>query len=216
MSKKPDYYEVLGIAKKASVEEIKAAYRSASLKYHPDRLRNKSEAEKNDAAKKFQLATEAHTVLTDASKRSIYDQYGHQGLENIKNTGNDQSYADAAGPLPTKKPASTMDVFDFFEKRAGGGNKTPTKDSGGLSSEEIRKKNAEDRIKNRGQKSNDTSSTKETFNETAEKLGDAAESLKGAGVSIEDLQRIRDKAADLLKEVDAAIVRARKNNGPQP
>lgn len=219
MSKKPDYYEVLGIAKTASVDQIKAAYRTASLKYHPDRMRNKSEAEKKEGAEKFQLATEAHKVLTDGSLRATYDQYGHQGVENAKNgSGNNQSYSDAAGPLPVKKPASEGDLFDFFEKRKGTNktSTTTTTDSDGLTAEERRKRAAEERIKNRGKKSSETTSTTETFNETAEKLSDATESLKDADVSIDDLQRIRDKAAELLKEVDAALVRARKNNGPKP
>jgi DnaJ-class molecular chaperone len=224
MSQKPDYYEVLGVAKTASVEEIKKAFRDAALKYHPDRLRGKSEPEKKVAGEKFQLAKEAHEVLTDGGKRATYDKYGHQGLDDIKNTGTtgkNQSYSDAAGPLVKKKPATEGEVFDFFEKRTGGNKTTSTTSDDGLTAEERRKKIAEDRVKNRGPKNNDsannnTSSVKETFNETAEKLGNATESLKDASLSVDDLQRIREKAEDLLNEVDAAIVRARKNNGPQP
>ena len=226
MSKKPDYYEVLGVAKTASVEEIKKAYRGASLKYHPDRLRGKSDADKKEAAEKFQLATEAHAVLTDTGKRATYDKYGHQGLENISSTGNtgkSQSYSEAFGEVKTKKPVTEGDLFDFFEKRAGDGKKTTSSSTGsdGLTNEEIRKKNADDRIKNRALKknnadNNNTPSVKETFNEAADKLSDATERLKDANLSIEDLQRIRDKAEDLIKEVDAAIVRARKNSGPRP
>lgn len=71
-----DYYEVLGVAKTSSVEEIKAAYRKAALKWHPDRSpENKSEAEH-----KFRECTEAYSVLSDTQKRQIYDTYGHEGL----------------------------------------------------------------------------------------------------------------------------------------
>ena len=71
-----DYYEVLGVARTAAVEEIKSAYRKAALKWHPDRNpENKSEAEV-----KFRECTEAYSVLSDGQKRQIYDTYGHAGL----------------------------------------------------------------------------------------------------------------------------------------
>ncbi|MEM2063087.1 MAG: molecular chaperone DnaJ [Candidatus Nitrosocaldus sp.] len=72
---KPDYYEVLGIARNATKEEIKQAYRRLALKYHPDR--NKSP----DAEEKFKLISEAYAVLSDDEKRKLYDMYGHAGLE---------------------------------------------------------------------------------------------------------------------------------------
>src|SRR5882762_4483200 len=71
-----DYYEVLGVMRTAAVEEIKAAYRKAALKWHPDRNpENKAEAEV-----KFRESTEAYSVLSDPQKRQIYDTYGHEGL----------------------------------------------------------------------------------------------------------------------------------------
>lgn len=71
-----DFYEVLGVARTASVEEIKSSYRKAALKWHPDRNpENKAEAEV-----KFRESTEAYSVLSDPEKRQIYDQYGHAGL----------------------------------------------------------------------------------------------------------------------------------------
>ncbi len=71
-----DYYEVLGVARTAAVDEINAAYRKSALKWHPDRNpSNKSEAEVN-----FRECTEAYSVLSDAQKRQIYDTYGHAGL----------------------------------------------------------------------------------------------------------------------------------------
>lgn len=72
---KRDYYEVLGLDRQATPEQIKKAYRQAALKYHPDRNRNDPTAEK-----KFKEAAEAYEVLSDSHKRSIYDQYGHAGL----------------------------------------------------------------------------------------------------------------------------------------
>ena len=71
-----DFYEVLGVAKTASVEEIKGAYRKAALKWHPDRNpENKEVAEVN-----FRECTEAYSVLSDTEKRQVYDTYGHAGL----------------------------------------------------------------------------------------------------------------------------------------
>jgi molecular chaperone DnaJ len=75
---KRDYYEVLGIAKTASEEEIKKAYRSLAMKYHPDRNMDKSDTEKAEVEAKFKELNEANECLSDASKRDQYDRYGHQ------------------------------------------------------------------------------------------------------------------------------------------
>ena len=73
-----DFYEVLGVSKTATSEEIKASYRKAALKWHPDRNpENKQEAEV-----KFRECTEAYSVLSDGEKRQVYDTYGHAGLSN--------------------------------------------------------------------------------------------------------------------------------------
>lgn len=76
MSDKRDYYEILGVERNASEDELKASYRKLALKFHPDRNPGDKEAEEN-----FKEAAEAYEVLRDAKKRAIYDQYGHQGLE---------------------------------------------------------------------------------------------------------------------------------------
>lgn len=71
-----DFYEVLGVSRTASVEEIKSSYRKSALKWHPDRNpENKEEAEV-----KFRECTEAYSVLSDQQKREVYDAYGHAGL----------------------------------------------------------------------------------------------------------------------------------------
>ena len=71
---KRDYYEVLGVAKNATKDEIKKGYRKLAIQYHPDRNPGNKEAED-----KFKEATEAYEVLSDDEKRQIYDQYGFAG-----------------------------------------------------------------------------------------------------------------------------------------
>lgn len=72
---KRDYYEVLGVERACTPEQIKKAYRQAALKYHPDRNRSDPTAES-----KFKEAAEAYEVLSDDQKRAVYDRYGHAGL----------------------------------------------------------------------------------------------------------------------------------------
>jgi molecular chaperone DnaJ len=74
-SKQQDYYETLGVAREASADEIKLAYRRMAMKHHPDRNRDNPEA---DA--KFKACSEAYEVLSDPNKRNRYDRFGHAGL----------------------------------------------------------------------------------------------------------------------------------------
>jgi molecular chaperone DnaJ len=76
MATKRDYYEVLGVNKQASDEEIKKAYRKLAIQYHPDRNPDNKEAEA-----KFKEATEAYEVLSSNEKRKLYDQYGFAGVD---------------------------------------------------------------------------------------------------------------------------------------
>lgn len=75
---KRDYYEVLGVKKDATQQEIKAAYKKMAIKYHPDRNPGNKEAEE-----KFKEAAEAYDVLHDEQKRARYDQFGHEGLNGM-------------------------------------------------------------------------------------------------------------------------------------
>lgn len=75
---KRDYYEVLGVERTASADEIKKAYRKLAMKYHPDR--NQGEKAK-EAEEKFKEVKEAYEMLSDGQKRAAYDQYGHAGVD---------------------------------------------------------------------------------------------------------------------------------------
>jgi len=75
---KRDYYDILGVPKNASEDDIKKAYRKLAMKYHPDR--NQGDGAKA-AEEKFKEAKEAYEMLSDAQKRAAYDQYGHAGVD---------------------------------------------------------------------------------------------------------------------------------------
>jgi molecular chaperone DnaJ len=77
-SSKRDYYEVLGVARDATADQIKSAYRKAAMQYHPDRNPGK----KDEVEHKFRESTEAYSVLSDAQRRETYDRFGHAGLGN--------------------------------------------------------------------------------------------------------------------------------------
>ncbi len=75
MATKRDYYDILGVSKSSSKDEIKDSYRKLALKYHPDRNKEKG------AEEKFKKISEAYAVLSDDEKRSAYDQFGHSGFD---------------------------------------------------------------------------------------------------------------------------------------
>jgi molecular chaperone DnaJ len=93
-----DYYEVLGVGRTASTDEIKAAYRKAALKHHPDK-----NPEDESAEEKFKAAAEAYSVLSDAGKRERYDRFGHEGVRGAGGPGFDPTqfmdFADILGDL---------------------------------------------------------------------------------------------------------------------
>lgn len=105
MSAKRDYYEVLGLSKTSSSNEIKSQYRKLALKFHPDR--NKSE----EAAEHFKEISEAYAVLSDSEKRKTYDQYGHAGVDGKYST--EDIFQGASGNF--------NDVFNDLFGRSGGG-----------------------------------------------------------------------------------------------
>ena len=96
---KRDYYEVLGVTKMASGDEIKRSYRRLAMKYHPDRNSGDAEAEI-----KFKECAEAYEILSDEGKRRRYDQFGHQGVQGA----HDFSHMDVG------------DIFSMFDDIFGG------------------------------------------------------------------------------------------------
>jgi molecular chaperone DnaJ len=115
MSKR-DYYEVLGVEKSSSAQDIKKAYRRVAMKYHPDR-----NPDDENADEKFKEASEAYEILSDAEKRQAYDQYGHAGVDPQMGGGGFQggSFSDIFG-----------DVFgDIFGGGGGGRRQGPQRGS---------------------------------------------------------------------------------------
>ena len=110
MSKR-DYYEVLGVAKNASDDDIKKAYRKLAMKHHPDR--NQGDGAKK-SEEKFKEAKEAYEMLSDPQKRAAYDQYGHAGVDPNMGRGRARK-ASAASPRPSATSSATSSAT------AGGG-----------------------------------------------------------------------------------------------
>ena len=81
MATKRDYYEVLGVGKDATADQIKAAYRKLAMQWHPDRWVNGTDQEKKTAEEHFKEAAEAYSVLSDPQKKQRYDQFGFAGME---------------------------------------------------------------------------------------------------------------------------------------
>ena len=109
MSAKRDYYEVLGVEKSSSVDEIKSQYRKLALKFHPDR--NKSP----DAQEHFKEISEAYAVLSDSSKRDLYDKHGHEGVDGRYST--EDIFRGAGGNFND----IFNDLFGGQGRRGGGG-----------------------------------------------------------------------------------------------
>ena len=129
MPTKRDYYEILGVDKKASASEIKSAYRKMALKYHPDK--NKA----SDAEEKFKEINESYQVLSNSEKKKAYDQFGHAAFDPASGmVGNPFSGASQQGPFTWsysnsggaggQNPFGNVDFgdpFEIFETFFGGG-----------------------------------------------------------------------------------------------
>ena len=113
MADKRDYYEVLGVQKGASADEIKKSYRKLAMKYHPDRNPDNKEAEE-----KFKEAAEAYEVLSDDDKRSRYDQFGFAGVDPNYGEGQGNPYGGGFGGF-----GDFGDLGDIFGSFFGGGSR---------------------------------------------------------------------------------------------
>lgn len=109
-----DYYEILGVQREATQDQIKSAYRKAALKWHPDRNPDK----KQEAEEKFRQCSEAYSVLSDEQKRAIYDRYGHAGLDS---RGFDTSGFNAS--IFEEFQDIFGDLFGFDQAFGGGGRR---------------------------------------------------------------------------------------------
>lgn len=122
---KRDYYEILGVARGATQDELKKAYRKLALQYHPDRNSNDPDAEE-----KFKEATEAYEVLSDPKKREAYDRFGHQGVQGGFSGGfNPETFAEFSDIFG--------DFSDFFEGLFGG-QRRQRRPGGAMRGEDLR------------------------------------------------------------------------------
>lgn len=126
-----DYYQLLGVAKNATAEEIQKAYRKQARKYHPDLHADKDEAQRKKATQKFQQIQAAYDVLSDPKKRQLYDQFGPQ-FEQMAGAGH--PYGAAGGFDPGSIDLSQLfgggggaSFEDLFGQMGGGRRRGPSK-----------------------------------------------------------------------------------------
>jgi len=137
MSSKNDYYDLLGVTKSSNAQEIKNAYRKKALEWHPDRHQG---GDKEEAEKKFKEINEAYQVLSDANKKSAYDNYGHDAFAPGGGARGGNPFAGGGNPFGGQSGPFTYtwssgggkqnpfgnadfgDPFDIFESFFGGGN----------------------------------------------------------------------------------------------
>src|SRR6476620_8902152 len=126
---KRDYYEILGLNKSASSDEIKKAYRKVAMQHHPDRNPGDKAAEE-----KFKEAAEAYEVLSDGDKRSQYDRFGHAGL-----SGNGRGFG-GHGMNMEDIFSQFGDIFgdDIFGSFFGGGGRQPSSRGRGIRGSNLR------------------------------------------------------------------------------
>lgn len=130
MASKKDYYEVLGITKNASAEDIKKAYRKLAREHHPDMVKD---TDKKHAEERFKEINEAYQVLGDSEKKKMYDQYGHTaGQQNGFGGGQQGQWGPFSYSYGTGGQGASFDPMDIFEEffgfgRGFGGQRQPRK-----------------------------------------------------------------------------------------
>lgn len=130
---KRDYYEVLGVDKNASAQEIKKAYRKLAMKYHPDKAGDDKAAEE-----KFKEASEAYEILSDNDKKAAYDQYGHAGLDGAFGPGGfDMNDFSHAGDFSDIFGSIFGDLFGFGGGFGGGSRRRGGSSNGAKRGEDI-------------------------------------------------------------------------------
>ncbi|MBF0359818.1 MAG: molecular chaperone DnaJ [Oligoflexia bacterium] len=128
---KRDYYDVLGVQKGASKEEIKKAYRKLALQYHPDR-----NPDNKDAEAKFKEASEAAEVLLSDEKRTRYDQFGHAGMDGFGGAGG--GYGFSSDDIFSNLGSIFGDIFGDFDFMGEGGRRGGGRRGGGRGRERAR------------------------------------------------------------------------------
>lgn len=120
MSTKRDYYEILGVAKTASDDEIKKSYRKLSMKYHPDRLADKTKEEQDEGEASFKEAKEAYEKLSNPQTRAAYDQYGHQdpSMNGFRHGANSANASDLEEMLSKMFGTTGHPFGDIFGQQA--------------------------------------------------------------------------------------------------
>ncbi len=128
MADEKDYYQILGVSKNASKDDLKKAYRKLALKWHPDKNDSK------EAEKKFKQINEAYEILSDPEKRKMYDQFGHTAFDQSQGFGGAQSgggpftwtyrYSTGEGPQQAgyQDFGGFSDPFEIFREFFGGGS----------------------------------------------------------------------------------------------
>lgn len=237
MAGKPDYYSVLGVDKKASVDDIKKACNRIIATCHPDAVNNNenlSPAQKQAACEKFQYAQEAKKVLLDPAKRAAYDVAGHEGLASMKESSSSGCNPAATTVHPSVIPKPTAEnAFDFFIRRsdeaatgktASGARETPEERERAARKAREDARKAREAARRTRQDSSDTpasSNEEDPLDQVSKETGSTIRTLKeafaaGADLPLDKLERFRENLADLQSEVEKAIARARKSGGPRP